>query len=59
MNQKPSRELTIRYGEMCHAMEYLLEGKHHLSIHDARPVEVLASIDVAQKFREYLLQVQR
>ena len=46
---KPSRVLIIGYGEMGHAMEHLLKGRHHLAIYDSRPVEGLPSIDVEQE----------
>jgi hypothetical protein len=49
MSQKPSRELIVGYGEMGHAMEHLLSGKHRLVIHDNRPVENLPSINVEQE----------
>jgi glycerol-3-phosphate dehydrogenase (NAD(P)+) len=46
---KPSRVLIVGYGEMGHAMEHLLKGKHHLAIYDSRPIPGLASIDVEQE----------
>ena len=46
---KPSRVLIVGYGEMGHAMEHLLDGKHQLAIHDSRPIEGLAAIDVEQE----------
>lgn len=49
MNQKRSRVLIVGYGEMGHAMEHLLSGKHRLVIHDNRPVEDLPSINVEQE----------
>jgi len=41
--------LIIGYGEMGHAMEHLLKGKHRLAIHDSRPAEGLPSINVEQE----------
>jgi glycerol-3-phosphate dehydrogenase (NAD(P)+) len=49
MKQKPSRILIVGYGEMGHAMEHLLGGKHRLAIHDCRPIEGLAPINVEQE----------
>jgi glycerol-3-phosphate dehydrogenase (NAD(P)+) len=46
---KPARVLIVGYGEMGHAMEHLLKGKHIMAIHDARPIEGLVAIDVEQK----------
>jgi glycerol-3-phosphate dehydrogenase (NAD(P)+) len=46
---KPSRVLIVGYGEMGHAMEHLLKGKHRLAIHDARPMQGIPSIDVEQE----------
>ena len=46
---KPSRVLIVGYGEMGHAMEYLLKGQHQLAIHDARPMQGIPSIDVEQE----------
>lgn len=46
---KPSRVLIVGYGEMGHAMQHLLAGKHRLAIHDARPVAGLPSVDVEQE----------
>jgi glycerol-3-phosphate dehydrogenase (NAD(P)+) len=46
---KPSRVLIVGYGEMGHAMEHLLKGKHRLVIHDARPIQGIPSIDVEQE----------
>jgi len=34
---------------MGHAMEHLLQGKHPLAIHDSRPVEGMAAINVEQQ----------
>jgi len=34
---------------MGHAMEHLLHGKHRLAIHDSRPVEGLAAVNVEQQ----------
>ena len=45
----PSRVLIVGYGEMGHAMEHLLKGKHRLAIHDTRPIEGIAPIDVEQE----------
>ena len=49
MKQKPSRILIIGYGEMGHAMEHLLGGKHLFAIHDCRPIESLPSINLEQQ----------
>jgi glycerol-3-phosphate dehydrogenase (NAD(P)+) len=49
MKQNTSRVLIVGYGEMGHAMEHLLTGKHHLAIHDSRPLQGLPSIDVEQE----------
>jgi glycerol-3-phosphate dehydrogenase (NAD(P)+) len=46
---KPSRVLIVGYGEMGHAMEHLLKGKHLVAIYDSRPIPGLASIDVEQE----------
>jgi glycerol-3-phosphate dehydrogenase (NAD(P)+) len=46
---KSSRVLIVGYGEMGHAMEHLLNGKHLVSIYDSRPIPDLASIDVEQE----------
>lgn len=46
---KPTRVLIVGYGEMGHAMEHLLEGKHQLAIYDSCPIHGLASIDVEQE----------
>jgi glycerol-3-phosphate dehydrogenase (NAD(P)+) len=46
---KPSRVLIVGYGEMGHAMEHFLKGRHRLAIHDARPMKGLVAIDVAQE----------
>ena len=43
---KPSRVLIVGYGEMGHAMEHLLKGKHHLAIYDSRPIPGLVPIDI-------------
>lgn len=43
------RVLIVGYGEMGHAMEYLLGGKYPLAIHDSRPVEDLPAINVEQQ----------
>jgi glycerol-3-phosphate dehydrogenase (NAD(P)+) len=49
MKQKPLRVLIAGYGEMGHAMEYLLGGKQQLAIYDCRPIEGLPSINVEQE----------
>jgi glycerol-3-phosphate dehydrogenase (NAD(P)+) len=49
MKQKPSRVLIVGYGEMGHAMEYMLAGKHQLAIYDSRPAGGLPSINVEQQ----------
>jgi len=45
---KKQNVLIVGYGEMGHAMHYLLDGRHHLSIYDPRPIEGLSPIDVEQ-----------
>ncbi|MGA9665903.1 MAG: hypothetical protein WBQ69_05570 [Gallionella sp.] len=49
MKQNPSRVLIVGYGEMGHAMEHLLAGKHRLAIHDSRPIKGLPAINVEQE----------
>jgi glycerol-3-phosphate dehydrogenase (NAD(P)+) len=46
---KPSRVLIVGYGEMGHAMEHLLKGKHLVAIYDSHPIQDLSSIDVEQE----------
>jgi glycerol-3-phosphate dehydrogenase (NAD(P)+) len=46
---KPSRILIVGYGEMGHAMEHLLKGRHRLAIHDSRPMQGIPSVDVEQE----------
>ena len=46
---KPSHVLIVGYGEMGHAMEYLLKGKHRLAIYDSRPIAGMARIDVERE----------
>jgi len=46
---KKQNVLIVGYGEMGHAMQYLLDEKHHLSIYDSRPVRGLAPVDVEQE----------
>ena len=46
---RPSRILIVGYGEMGHAMEHLLKGKHRLAIYDSRPIQGIAAIDVEQE----------
>ncbi|MDT8375251.1 MAG: hypothetical protein RQ867_00790 [Mariprofundaceae bacterium] len=41
--------LITGYGEMGHAMQLLLNERHHLSIYDSRPIEGLAAVDVEQQ----------
>jgi len=48
-NQNASRVLIVGYGEMGHAMQYLLRDRHHLSIYDSRPIEGLAPVDLEQE----------
>ncbi|MFA9419202.1 MAG: hypothetical protein ACERLB_03550 [Gammaproteobacteria bacterium] len=45
MKIRSSRVLLIGYGEMGHAMESLLGGKHSLAIYDVRPTPGLPDID--------------
>jgi glycerol-3-phosphate dehydrogenase (NAD(P)+) len=49
MKPKPLRVLIAGYGEMGHAMEYLLGEKHQLVIYDCRPIEGLPAINVIQE----------
>ncbi|ATX82202.1 glycerol-3-phosphate dehydrogenase (NAD(P)+) [Mariprofundus ferrinatatus] len=44
-----SRVLIIGYGEMGHAMQYLLSERHQLSIYDSRPVEGLEPVNLEQE----------
>jgi glycerol-3-phosphate dehydrogenase (NAD(P)+) len=46
---KPSRVLIVGYGEMGHAIEHLLKGKHLVAIYDSRPIPGLATLDVEQE----------
>jgi glycerol-3-phosphate dehydrogenase (NAD(P)+) len=39
MNEFNRKILVIGYGEMGHAMEYLLDGRYELVFHDIRPME--------------------
>ena len=48
-NQNASRVLIVGYGEMGHAMQYLLRDRHHLSIYDSRPIEGLPPVDLEQE----------
>lgn len=41
--------LIVGYGEMGHALQYLLGNRHQLCIYDSRPVEGLAPVDVEQE----------
>jgi glycerol-3-phosphate dehydrogenase (NAD(P)+) len=43
------RVLIVGYGEMGHAMEHLLRGKHPLAIHDSHPAENLPALNVEQQ----------
>ena len=43
------RVLIVGYGEMGHAMVYLLHGKHRLSVYDSRPIKDMPAIDVEQE----------
>jgi glycerol-3-phosphate dehydrogenase (NAD(P)+) len=45
----PANVLIVGYGEMGHAMEYLLAGRHRLTIHDTRPIPGLPAIDIEQE----------
>jgi len=45
---KKQNVLIVGYGEMGHAMQYLLNERHHLCIYDSRPIEGLAPINVEQ-----------
>ena len=49
MKQNSSRVLIVGYGEMGHAMEHLLAGKHRLAIHDSRPIQGQPAINVEQE----------
>ena len=46
---KKQNVLIVGYGEMGHAMQYLLKERHHLCIYDSRPMEGLAPVDVEQE----------
>jgi len=46
---KKQNVLIVGYGEMGHAMQYLLDERHRLSIYDSRPIEGLVPVDVEQK----------
>jgi len=41
--------LIVGYGEMGHAMQYLLGERHHLSIFDLRSIDGLAPINIEQE----------
>jgi len=45
---KKQNVLIVGYGEMGHAMQFLLDERHHLSIYDPRPIEGLAPVDFEQ-----------
>lgn len=49
MDNESARVLIVGYGEMGRAMEHLLQGRHHLAIHDTRQIAGLPSIDVEQE----------
>ncbi len=49
MMTKKQNVLIVGYGEMGHAMQYLLNERHHLCIYDSRPIEGLAPVDVEQE----------
>ena len=49
MMGKSSKVLIIGYGEMGHAMEFLLHGKHQLAIHDSRSIEGLQPVDLEKE----------
>ncbi|ATX79411.1 glycerol-3-phosphate dehydrogenase (NAD(P)+) [Mariprofundus aestuarium] len=44
--QKASHVLIVGYGEMGHAMKFLLRDRHHLSIYDSRQIEGLPPVDL-------------
>jgi len=46
---KRQNVLIVGYGEMGHAMHYLLDERHHISIYDPRPIEGLTPVDVEQE----------
>ncbi len=43
---KKQNVLIVGYGEMGHAMQYLLDERQHLSICDSRPIEGLAPVNI-------------
>ena len=45
---KRQKVLIVGYGEMGHAMQFLLDGRHHISIYDPRPIEGLMPVDFEQ-----------
>lgn len=46
---KKQNVLIVGYGEMGHAMQYLLAERHHLCIYDSRPIDGLAPVDIEQE----------
>ena len=46
MNESGSRVLVIGYGEIGHAMEYLLSARHRLQFWDIRPLEGHDSVEL-------------
>jgi glycerol-3-phosphate dehydrogenase (NAD(P)+) len=46
---RKQKVLIVGYGEMGHAMQYLLNERHHLCIYDTRPMKGLAPVDVEQE----------
>ena len=46
---KQKNVLIVGYGEMGHAMHYLLDERAHISIYDSRPIEGLAPVDIEQE----------
>jgi len=46
MTDKSYQVLVIGYGEMGHAMEFLLQDRHQLTFHDCRSIDGLQAIDL-------------
>jgi len=57
MSQARRRVLVIGYGEMGHAMEYLLGARHELDVYDRRPMAGLRPVDplVAARDADFVL----
>jgi len=46
MTQEDKKVLVIGYGEMGHAMEFLLGGRYELGFHDIRPMDGHVSVEL-------------